>query len=159
VGNVRYNEPSGGTSDGNLRAWAAEAGAPYLAVSAKSESEIAQMEDDEARAFLEDLGLAQASRDRVIRAAFEALSLLSFFTFGEDECKAWTVERTADAVAAASKIHSDIARGFIRAEVVPFHVFRDVGSWNQAKETGKHRLEGKDYVVQDGDCVIFRFNV
>ena len=117
------------------------------------------MDDDEAAAFLDDLGIAEPSRDRVIRAAFDALSLISFFTFGEDECKAWTLTRHSDAVEAAGKIHSDIARGFIRAEIVPFDVFRDGGSWNAAKETGKHRLEGKEYVVKDGDCVIFRFNV
>ena len=85
--------------------------------------------------------------------------MISFFTFGEDECRAWTLPRRSSAVDAASKIHSDIARGFIRAEVVSFDEFTRVGSWNAAKDAGKHRLEGKDYEIQDGDCVIFRFSV
>ncbi|GJM45477.1 MAG: ribosome-binding ATPase YchF [Gemmatimonadota bacterium] len=159
IGNVGEDEPLGGTGDAKLRAWAEEAGMGYLPVAAQIEAEIAQMSDEEARAFLEDLGLTEPSRDRVIRAAFDTLSLISFFTFGEDECKAWTLTRNSDAVEAASKIHSDIARGFIRAEIVAFDVFEAGGSWNAAKESGKHRLEGKEYVVQDGDCVIFRFNV
>jgi len=159
VGNVGEDEPGGGDADAPLAAWAAGAGLGYLPVAAQIESEIAQMEDDEASAFLEDLGLAEPSRDRVIRAAFDTLSLISFFTFGEDECKAWTITRDSDAVTAAGKIHSDIARGFIRAEVVAFDVFRERGSWNAAKEAGQHRLEGKEYRVQDGDCLIFRFNV
>lgn len=159
LGNVGEDEPGGGDSDAGLREWAAGAGLAYLPVAAQIESEIAQMDDGEAAVFLEDLGIAEPSRDRVIRAAFETLALISFFTFGEDECKAWTLTRGADAVDAAGKIHSDIARGFIRAEVVAFDVFRELGSWNAAKEAGKHRLEGKEYRVQDGDCVIFRFNV
>lgn len=159
MGNVGEDEPLGGSSDARLRAWAAEVSLPYLPVAAQIESEIAQMDDEEAQAFLSDLGLPAPSRDRVIRAAFDALSLIQFFTFGEDECKAWTLPRQSPAVEAAGKIHSDIARGFIRAEVVAFDTFRDLGSWNAAKEGGKHRLEGKEYVVQDGDCVIFRFNV
>ncbi len=159
VGNVGEDEPAGGAADAALRAHAGAAGLPYLAVAAKLESEIAAMNDEEAAAFLKDYGLADSSRDRVIRAAFDTLSLQSFFTFGEDECKAWTLPRGSNAVDAAGKIHSDIARGFIRAEVVSFDVFRELGSWNQAKDAGKHRLEGRDYVMQDGDCVIFRFSV
>ena len=159
VGNVGESEPVGGEADAPLAAWATEVGLKYLPVAAQIESEIAEMDDEEAAAFLEDLGIPEPSRDRVIQAAFEALSLISFFTFGEDECKAWTLTRDSDAVTAASKIHSDIARGFIRAEIVAFDVFRDGGSWNAAKEGGQHRLEGKEYRVQDGDCVIFRFNV
>ncbi len=159
VGNVGEDEPIGGDSDAGLREWAEEVSLAYLPVAAQIESEIAQMDDEEAQAFLADLGLEEPSRDRVIRAAFDALSLIQFFTFGEDECKAWTLPRRSPAVEAAGKIHSDIARGFIRAEVVAFDTFRELGSWNAAKDGGKHRLEGKEYVVQDGDCVIFRFNV
>ena len=159
VGNVGDDEPSGGSADAPLREYAAASGLAYLPVAARIESEIAQMEGDDARAFLDDLGLAEPSRDRVIRAAFDLLSLLSFFTFGEDECKAWTLAKGSDAVEAAGKIHSDIARGFIRAEVVAFDTFRETGSWNAAKEAGRHRLEGKEYVMLDGDCVVFRFNV
>jgi GTP-binding protein YchF len=159
LGNVGEDEPAGGEADAALRAWAEQRKLPYLAVSAQIEAEIASMETDEAAAFLEDLGLDEPSRDRLIRAAFDALTLISFFTFGEDECKAWTLGRDSHAVEAAGKIHSDIARGFIRAEIVPFETFRELGSWNGAKEAGRHRLEGKEYVMQDGDCVIFRFNV
>jgi ribosome-binding ATPase len=159
VGNVGEDEPGGGSADAPLAAWAQDAGLAYLPVAAQIESEIAQMEDGEAAAFLEDLGLTEPSRDRVIRAAFDTLSLISFFTFGEDECKAWTLTRDSDAVTAAGKIHSDIARGFIRAEVVAFDAFRQRGSWSGARDAGQHRLEGKEYRVQDGDCVIFRFNV
>ncbi|MFN8178746.1 MAG: redox-regulated ATPase YchF [bacterium] len=159
VGNVGEAEPSGGASDAKLRAYAESSGMSYLAVSAKIESEIAAMDDAHAHEFLSHYGLTDSSRDRVIRAAYEALALLSFFTFGEDECKAWMLPRRSSAVEAAGKIHSDIARGFIRAEVVSFDVFKDVGSWNAAKDVGKHRLEGRDYEVQDGDCVIFRFSV
>jgi GTP-binding protein YchF len=159
VGNVGDDDASGGDSDAPLRAHAEASGLPYLAVAAGIEAEIAQMEPAEAQEFLDDLGIAEPSRDRVIRASFERLSLLSFFTFGEDECKAWTLPEGSDAVEAAGKIHSDIARGFIRAEIVPFDTFRELGSWHAAKEAGKHRLEGKEYVMKDGDCVIFRFNV
>jgi len=159
VGNVGEEEAAGGDADAALRGHAATAGLAYLPVSAKIEAEIAQMDDAEATEFLADLGLERPSRDRVVRAAFDLLSLLSFFTFGEDECRAWTLPRGADAVEAAGKIHSDIARGFIRAEVVAFDAFRDAGSWAGARDAGHHRLEGKEYRVQDGDCVIFRFNV
>lgn len=159
IGNVGEDEPAGGTSDAALRTYAKSHGMEYLPVSAQIESEIARMDDEEAGAFLRDLGLEESSRERVIRAAFDQLSLISFFTFGDDECKAWTISRDSDSVDAAGKIHSDIARGFIRAEIVGFHDFEDVGSWSAAKEAGKHRLEGKEYVMQDGDCVIFRFNV
>lgn len=159
LGNVGEDEPSGGESDKALREWAEAGNMTYLAAAAQIESEIAQMEEEESTAFLEDLGLTEPSRARVIRAAFDALHLIQFFTFGDDECKAWTLARESPAVEAAAKIHSDIARGFIRAEIVPFDTFQDLGSWNAAKDNGKHRLEGKEYVFQDGDCVIFRFNV
>lgn len=159
VGNLGEEEPAGGASDAALRQYAATAKLPYLAASAKIESELAAMDDAAAREFLADYGLQSSSRDRVIRAAYEALSLMSFFTFGEDECKAWTLPRRSLALDAAAKIHSDIARGFIRAEIVAFDVLKNVGSWNAAKDAGKHRLEGKDYEMQDGDCVIFRFSV
>jgi ribosome-binding ATPase YchF (GTP1/OBG family) len=95
----------------------------------------------------------------VIHAAYDALSLISFFTFGEEECRAWTLSRDSNALEAAGKVHTDMARGFIRAEVVPFDELRRAGSWAGARDTGHHRLEGKEYVMQDGDCVIFRFSV
>lgn len=159
LGNVGEDEAAGGDSDARLRARAEADGVPYLRASAKIESELAEMEDPDAAAFLADLGIASPSRDLVVRAAFDALRLITFLTFGEDECRAWTVGRDADAVEAAGKIHSDIARGFIRAEIVAFDELQAVGSWNAAKDQGKHRLEGKEYRMKDGDCVIFRFNV
>lgn len=159
VGNVGEKDAAGGDADSGLRAFAESAGMKYLPVACQIESEIAQMSDEEARAFLEDLGVREPSRDRLIRAAFDVLSLIQFFTFGEDECKAWTLRRGSSAVEAAGKIHSDIARGFIRAEIVSFDHFRAAGSWASAREAGHYRLEGRDYVMQDGDCVIFRFNV
>jgi hypothetical protein len=159
VGNVGEEEPGGGSADAGLRQLASETGREYLAVSAQIESEIARMDEEEAGAFLEDLGIAEASRGRVIRTCFDLLSLISFFTFGEDECKAWTLPKGSSAVEAAGKIHSDISRGFIRAEIEPFEEFKAAGTWAAAKDAGKFRLEGRDYVMRDGDCVVFRFNV
>jgi ribosome-binding ATPase YchF (GTP1/OBG family) len=165
VGNVgekdagRAAGDAGSPGEAALRAHAAASGTPYLAVACQIEAEIAQMSDEDARAFLDDLGIGDPSRDRVIRTAFDVLSLISFFTFGEDECKAWTLGRGSSAVDAAGKIHSDIARGFIRAEIVSYDDFRAAGSWAGARDTGKFRLEGREYVMQDGDCVVFRFNV
>ena len=132
---------------------------PSLALSAQVESDIAQMPEDERVEFLEALELKEPARDRLIRFAYESLGLQSFFTVGEDEVRAWTITRGDTAVVAASKIHSDIARGFIRAEVVAFDTLKELGSWNAAREKGALRLEGKEYVMQDGDCVNFRFSV
>ena len=142
-----------------LREQFATPGVAVDGLAGKIEMEIGQLDPDDAVVFMEGLGIAESSRARVIRAAFDALSLISFFTFGDDECKAWTLPKGSDAVEAAGKIHSDIARGFIRAEVVDFVTFRELGSWSAAKDAGRHRLEGKEYVMKDGDCVIFRFNV
>ena len=159
IGNRGENDTEDGPKEQALRAYAKEAGLPFLSVAGQIESEIAQMSEEDAAAFLADLGIQEASRDRVIRAAFDVLSLISFFTFGEDECKAWTLKKGSNAVEAAGKIHSDIARGFIRAEIVSFDHFRSAGTWALARDAGHYRLEGRDYVMQDGDCVIFRFNV
>ena len=159
LGNVGEDEAAGGDSDAKLRARAEADGVPYLRTSAKIEAELAEMDDEDAVAFLADLGIAAPSRDLVVKAGFDALRLITFLTFGEDECRAWTLTRDADAVEAAHKIHSDIARGFIRAEIVAFDEFKGTGSWSAAKDAGKHRLEGKEYRMKDGDCVIFRFNV
>lgn len=130
-----------------------------LALSAQIESDIAEMPAEERPEFLAALGLEEAARDRVIRFAYDSLGLQSFFTVGEDEVRAWTITRGDTAVTAASKIHSDIARGFIRAEVVAYEKMRELGTWNAAREKAALRLEGKEYVMQDGDCVNFRFSV
>ena len=123
------------------------------------EEEISQLPPDEQSDFLSALGLEQASLDRAIRAAFHLLGLISFFTVGEDEVRAWTIRRGTSAQRAGGAIHSDIERGFIRAEVVPCDELLDRGSLNACKEAGTLRLEGKEYVVHDGEIVHFRFNV
>jgi GTP-binding protein YchF len=130
-----------------------------IAMSGKVEMEIAQLAPDEQREFLQDLGIAEPARDRFIRAAYSLLDLISFLTSGEDECRAWSIKRGTSAHKAAGVIHSDIERGFIRAEVIRFEDLAELGSEARCRELGKLKLEGKDYIVQDGDVVHFRFNV
>lgn len=132
---------------------------PVMAVCAKIEAEIAQLDGDDAAVFMKEMGIAESGLDRVIRAAYDLLGLQSFFTVGKDEVRAWTIRKGDDAVTAAGKIHSDMARGFIRAEVVAYDDLVAAGSWAGAKEQGKFRLEGKNYIVQDGDVISVRFNV
>jgi len=121
--------------------------------------EIAALEPEERGAFLADLGVTESARERFIQAAYALLDLISFLTTGEDEVRAWTIRRGTTALKAAGKIHSDIERGFIRAEVVAYDDFIKYGSDAKCREAGKLRLEGKDYVVRDGDIIHFRFNV
>src|SRR6266545_2932784 len=143
-----------------LVAFAAEGSARALcAVSAPIEAEMAQLSAEDAQAFREDLGLREPGLDRVIRTSYELLGLISFLTAGEDECRAWTIRRGARAQQAAGEIHSDIERGFIRAEVVAFEDLVKAGSLAACREQATLRLEGKDYVVRDGDVINFRFNV
>ena len=130
-----------------------------FALSAMIEMELAAMEPDEAAMFLEDLGIIEPARDLVLREAYELLGLISFLTVGEDEVRAWSIRMGTPAVRAAGKVHSDIERGFIRAETVAFDDFIAAGSMAKARDTGKVRLEGKDYIVQNGDIINFRFNV
>lgn len=132
---------------------------PCMQLSAKIEQELSQLAPDEREMFLADLGIAQSARDRLIKACYERLNLVSFLTAGDDECRAWTIVAGTDAVTAASEIHSDIARGFIRAETVAFNDLKAAGDMKGAKAGGKVRLEGKTYVVQDGDIINFRFAV
>ena len=138
-----------------VRQFAAEENAQVIAVSAKLESEVAELEDDEARAFLADLGLAESGLDKLIKASFTLLGLMTFLTAGEPEVRAWTIVRGTKAPQAAGKIHSDIERGFIRAEIVSFTDLIKAGSQNAAREQGLVRLEGKEYVMQDGDVDVF----
>lgn len=135
---------------------AADRGLEVIALSAPIEAEIMAMEPADQAAFLADLGLSEPVRARFIQAAYRLLDLISFLTSGEDEVRAWTIRRGTVARAAAGKIHSDIERGFIRAEVTPFADFVVAGSEAKCRETGKTRLEGKEYVVLDGDIVHFR---
>ncbi len=130
-----------------------------IAMAGKVEMEIAQLAPEEQREFLQDLGITEPARDRFIRAAYSLLDLVSFLTSGEDECRAWSIKRGTTAHKAAGVIHSDIERGFIRAEVTRFEDLVELGSEARCREQGKLKLEGKEYVVQDGDVVHFRFNV
>jgi len=125
----------------------------------KIEMEIAQLSADEARAFLDDLGITEPALNKLIHLSYELLGFISFITSGEDEVRAWTIRKGTDAQKAAGKIHSDIERGFIRAEVVAYDDFVTHGSMPAAREKGLVRLEGKSYAVKDGDIINFRFNV
>jgi ribosome-binding ATPase YchF (GTP1/OBG family) len=142
-----------------VRAYAAKEKAEVIAVSAKLESEIAELADDEAKVFLADLGLNESGLDKLIKAGYTLLGLLNFFTAGEQEVRAWTITRGTKAPQAAGKIHTDIERGFIRAEIVAYEDLMNAGSYNAAREKGLVRLEGKEYVMKDGDVTYFRFNV
>lgn len=130
-----------------------------LGICGKIEMEIAQLSAAEARAFLDDLGIAEPALHRLIRVSYDLLGLISFLTAGEDEVRAWTIRKGLNAQKAAGKIHSDIERGFIRAEVVSYDDFMAGGSMAAARDKGQLRLEGKTYEVRDGDIINFRFNV
>lgn len=138
---------------------AAAEGAEVVVVSAAIEEQIASMDESEAREYLEMLGAAESGLDRLIRKSYALLGLISFLTAGEKEVRAWTIERGTKAPQAAGKIHSDFERGFIRAEVIPYDRLAACGSMAAARERGLIRSEGKQYVIQDGDVVLFRFSV
>ena len=130
-----------------------------LPICAKMEQDIAELEGEEKQMFLDELGIAESGLDRLIKCSYSLLGLISFLTYGKDECRAWTIKKGTKAPQAAGKIHSDIERGFIRAEVIAYDDMIKYGSVNAAKEKGQLRSEGKEYVVQDGDMIYFRFNV
>jgi GTP-binding protein YchF len=140
-----------------LSGFLAHAATKAVALCATIELEIAQLGGDDAKAFLADLGLSESGLDRVIRASYDLLGYISFFTVGEDECRAWSIARGTHAQLAAGEIHSDIQRGFIRAEVVRYDHLMARGSMAACKDHGEVRLEGKEYIVQDGDIINFRF--
>ena len=143
-----------------VRELAEQEGAQVLPICAKLEQDIAELDDPEERAmFLADLGIEKSGLDRLIQCSYDLLGLISFLTYGKDECRAWTIKKGTKAPQAAGKIHSDIERGFIRAEVIAYDDMIACGSVNAAKEKGLLRSEGKEYVVQDGDMIYFRFNV
>ena len=142
-----------------VREYAAESGCGVFVISARIEEEIAELDDAEKAEYLETLGLTESGLDKLIRASYDLLGLMSFLTAGEKETRAWTIKKGTKAPQAAGKIHSDFERGFIRAEVINYQELLDCGSLAAAKEKGLVRLEGKDYVVQDGDTILFRFNV
>lgn len=134
-------------------------GAQCIPVCAKLEAEIAELDGEEKTMFLEELGIQQSGLDRLITASYTLLGLISYLTAGEDECRAWTITRGTKAPQAAGKIHTDFERGFIRAEVVSFHDLMACATMAAAREKGLIRSEGKEYVVHDGDIILFRFNV
>jgi ribosome-binding ATPase YchF (GTP1/OBG family) len=142
-----------------VQAYAAKEGAPVVEISAAIESQIADMSDEDKKLFLEDMGMDEPGLNRVIRAAYGLLGLHTYFTAGPKEVRAWTIRAGATAPQAAGVIHTDFERGFIRAEVAAYDDFVAHGGEQGAKEAGKLRLEGKDYVVRDGDVIHFRFNV
>jgi GTP-binding protein YchF len=133
-------------------------GVDVMAMQGKLEMEIAQLAPDEVQAFLEEYGIEEPARDRVIRASYRLLGLQSFFTVGEDEVRAWTVRCGATALEAADTVHSDLARGFIRAEVIAWDELLSLGGLSQARAAGRLRVEGKEYIVSDGEVVHIRFN-
>ncbi|MBR5231430.1 MAG: redox-regulated ATPase YchF [Clostridia bacterium] len=142
-----------------VREIAAAEGSECITISAAIEEEIASMEPEEREMFLTELGIEKSGLDRLITACYHLLGLISFLTAGSDECRAWTIKRGTKAPQAAGKIHTDFERGFIRAEIVPFETLKELGSMNACREKGLIRSEGKEYVMQDGDITLFRFNV
>ena len=142
-----------------VREYAEETGSEVFALCAQIEQEIAELDDDEKKEFLEDLGIEKSGLEKLIVASYRLLGLLSFLTSGEDETRAWTIKVGTKAPKAAGKIHTDFERGFIKAEVVNYRDLLECGSYAGAREKGLVRMEGKDYVVQDGDVILFRFNV
>lgn len=129
------------------------------AIAGRIEMEIGQLDPEDAQVFMAEMGITESGLDRIIRRSFSLLGLIAFFTVGPDECRAWTIAKRTAAQQAAGEIHSDIARGFIRAEVVGYDALIAAGSMAEAKKAGVHRLEGKQYIVQDGDIIEFLFNV
>ena len=144
---------------GKVQAYAKEEGAEVFVICAQIEQEIAELDEDEKKMFLEDLGLKESGLEKLIRASYSLLGLISYLTAGQQESRAWTIKKGTKAPQAAGKIHSDFERGFIRAEIVNYDNLIACGSYNAAREKGLVRSEGKEYVVQDGDVILFRFNV
>lgn len=142
-----------------VRGFADKESSEVIVISAKVESEIAELDGEDKELFLEELGLEESGLNRLVRAAYKLLGLITYFTAGAPEVRAWTIKRGTKAPQAAGVIHTDFEKGFIRAEVTGYDDLVEAGSMNQAKEKGKLRLEGKEYIVQDGDVMHFRFNV
>ncbi len=162
IANVSENEVSDYEENPyvqQVQDFASQEGAEVIVISAKVESEIAELEGEDKQLFLEELGLKESGLDRLIRAAYQLLGLNTYFTAGVQEVRAWTVKQGIKAPQAAGVIHTDFERGFIRAEVVSYQALVSEGSMVQVKEKGLLRLEGKEYIVQDGDIMHFRFNV
>ena len=159
LGENEVNEPESNRHYLAVKALAEQEGSQVLPICAKLEQDIAELEGEEKQMFLEELGIAESGLDRLIKCSYSLLGLISFLTYGKDECRAWTIKKGTKAPQAAGKIHSDIERGFIRAETINFDDMIRCGSVAAAKEKGLLRSEGKEYVVKDGDMIYFRFNV
>ena len=142
-----------------VREMAKEEGAEVFVICAQIEQELSELDEDEKKEYLEDLGVESSGLDKLVAASYSLLGLISFLTAGEDECRAWTIKKGTKAPQAAGKIHTDFERGFIKAEVVNYQDLLDNGSLSAAREKGIVGMEGKDYVVKDGDVILFRFNV
>ncbi len=142
-----------------VKKFAAEEGNEVMVICAKTEEEISLLEPSDAAMFLEALGLKESGLNRLVKASYRLLGLISYLTAGEKETRAWTITAGTKAPQAAGKIHSDFERGFIKADIVDYQTLLDCGSYNKAKEAGKVRSEGKEYVMKDGDVVLFKFNV
>ncbi len=153
------DDAAGNPMVNDVRDLAKKEGSQVFVICAQIEQEIAELDDDEKKEFLEDLGLKESGLEKLIKASYELLGLISYLTSGEQETRAWTIKKGTKAPQAAGKIHSDFERGFIRAEVVSYDALHELGSMQAAKEKGLVRSEGKEYVMQDGDVVLFRFNV
>ena len=157
--NVSEDQTGGNEYTKAVEEYAKAEGSEVVVISAKIEEELASLSDDERKAFLDDLGIEEGALQKLITACYKLLGLISYLTAGEKEARAWTIERGTKAPQAAGKIHSDFEKGFIRAEIVDYPTLLELGSFNAAKEKGKVRSEGKDYVMQPDDVVLFRFNV
>jgi GTP-binding protein YchF len=142
-----------------IQKYAKERNVPVIEVCAKAEMEISELEEEDRLIFMEELGIKRSGIDVLASTTYDYQGLISFLTAGEDEVRAWTIRKGSDAKKAAGKIHSDIERGFIRAEVVKFKDLEELGNMHKVKEKGLYRLEGKEYIVHDGDIINFRFNV
>ena len=142
-----------------IEQFAKKEGSEVLIICAKTEEELSQLSAEDAQMFLEDLGVSESGLNRLIKKSYSLLGLISYLTAGEKETRAWTITKGTKAPQAAGKIHSDFEKGFIRAEVVDWETLLECGNYTAAKEKGKVRSEGKDYVIKDGDVVLFRFNV
>lgn len=142
-----------------VREFAHNEGSEAFVICAQIEQELSELDEDERQVFLEDLGLKESGLDKLVAASYELLGLISFLTAGEDETRAWTIKKGTKAPQAAGKIHTDFERGFIKAEVIAYDTLMEQGSMAAAKEKGLVRIEGKDYIVKDGDVILFRFNV
>lgn len=153
------DDASGNSYVNSVREFAKDEGSEVFVICAQIEQEIAELDDEERKMFLDDLGIKESGLEKMIRASYSLLGLISYITSGEMETKAWTIKKGTKAPQAAGKIHSDFERGFIRAEVVSYDNLTEQGSMTAAKEKGLVRSEGKEYIVQDGDVVLFRFNV